>query len=327
MNRITIPVLAAITAVLLCVAVPTPRAQTPPAADEIRALLSKVVTTGYANLLASLGDEFDNPATLSGWSIFSKAENWPNRIEKLDINATSKGSMYLLPLCGGWWKGFHGAYVYKTVEGDFMLQGRIMIKGKVGEIPAIKWNRGGLVVRRPGDMSAKPEERTESIVHIMHGVDNNVKYVLYSGNVKDNVYDWTNFNIQNDKAIWIDLAIVRLGSAFATMYKLDGSDWVILKRMSRPDLPSKLQAGITGCAEPFNASYVWLNSSTSIYDYNKEVLPTKYGPDVQVFVDYIRFKSPVPNEALRKALMENIASTGELSNDLLLEAIKKSFNL
>jgi hypothetical protein len=89
--------------------------------------------------LASLSDEFNDPATLKNWTLFHEAEGWPNRIEKIDINKSNKGNLTIVPYTCGWVGDLQGIYLFKKIKGDFMVTTRVHVSGKTGDIPDDSW--------------------------------------------------------------------------------------------------------------------------------------------------------------------------------------------
>jgi hypothetical protein len=240
--------------------------------------------------LLPISDEFNDAKSLKNWKVFSETEHWPNRIEKTDVNKTLAGHLYLEPKFGGWWNGFHGALLYREIQGDFVVVTRLLVKGKKESLPTVVWNRGGILVRKPGDLSIDPKDRVENLVHIMTGVNGGKAFTVYSGNIRDSRYDWSQHpNSAQKESRYVELGIFRAGEVFIAFYRYETPEWKILRKDVRPDLAGiTLQAGLTACAEPFGADGKWLNATYSNYDYNKEVLPSVQPVDVRVYVDYFR---------------------------------------
>jgi hypothetical protein len=282
-------------------------------------------TANSSSNLSALNDEFNDAKTLSNWKIFSETEKWPNRIDKIDINSTLAGHLYLVPTFGGWWNGFQGAFIYKEVSGDFLITSKLMVKGKKTPLPTVAWNRGGILVRKAGDLTIDPKDRKENFVHIMTGVDGKKNFVVYTGNSKDNDYEWANTSDPNQKeSIYVELGILKAGDVFISIYKVGNQDWKILKKTFRSDLKDiKLQIGITGCAEPYDKTGTWLNSTYSAYDFNKQVLPSELPADVQMFVDYFRiYNINLPAED-KNSIIENSLTDKKLLDKINLIMTKK----
>ncbi len=254
--------------------------------------LAAFTSVGACPEPSALGDEFDNEETLSGWKIFSETEKWPSRIVKLDVNETEKGHLFLEPTFGGWWKGYHGSFVYKEVKGDFIITAKLMVKGKNTPLPTVPWNRGGILIRKPGDLSIKAEERKEDLVHIMTGVNSNKDFTVYSGDSRQNVYKWLDTaEVSQKESVYVELGILKDGEVFLSFYRFGNRDWKVFRRIRREDLKdAPLQIGLTGCAEPYDKTGTWLNDRYSAYEFNKEVLPSELPADVRMYVDYFRVR-------------------------------------
>jgi len=257
--------------------------------------------------LKSLSDEFNDEKTIGNWEKFSKTEKWPDRIEKLEIGKEVKGNLNFVPLFGGWWEGFHGSYIYKEVTGDFLVITKVKVKGKKTSLPTVSWNRGGILIRTPGDIKIIPENRKENFVHIMTGVNGQKNFVIYTGSTKENSYQWKDYpEAEQKESIYVELGILRIKDVVITFSKKENSqEWKINSRFFRGDLPQTLQVGLTGCAEPYDKTGNWLNSKYNYYNYNKEVLPSEYPADVNMFVDYFKFYDANLNEKDKNSISEN----------------------
>src|SRR5689334_12061733 len=101
--------------------------------------------------LSALSDEFNDAASLASWKNLSTVEGWPSQIEKMDVNATSPGALYLVPYTSTWFEDYHGAFLYKEVTGDFMVTTRIKANGKHSAVPTSAFSLSGIMARAPRD--------------------------------------------------------------------------------------------------------------------------------------------------------------------------------
>lgn len=96
-------------------------------------------------------DEFDDPATLADWTRRHEAEGGPAQYTTLDISETNEGQLTIIPTAGGWFNEFDGPFLYKMVEGDFILETQVVAESRQspGEPPMNLYNSAGLMVRDP----------------------------------------------------------------------------------------------------------------------------------------------------------------------------------
>lgn len=75
----------------------------------------------------------------------------------LDVNKTSRNNLHFEPTTSGWYKDFHGAFLFKKVSGDFPATARLKVSGKTGELPTALWSLVVLMVRE-----ARPQINKDS---------------------------------------------------------------------------------------------------------------------------------------------------------------------
>jgi len=223
--------------------------------------------------LTSLSDEFTDANALKQWKRFSEAEGRPNRIAQADVR---DGHLSIIPSSGAWWAGYHGAYLFKEIEGDFVLTTRLKVTGKGGGEPSGIWTISGLLVRAPA-------ERQENWVYLMTGRGPAEARVVDSKSTVNGINLW---DITPAQAGWYELRIARLGPLFLEMCRPDGGDWTLRKRIVRTDLPARLQAGINVTSD------FKLSSSMPAAKYNAELFPGRSNSDSLTLFDYVRFQPP-----------------------------------
>jgi hypothetical protein len=243
--------------------------------------------------LAALSDEFDNPDTLRNWKNFSDAEGWPNRIEKLDVNRTSAGHLYVAPQSGAWWAGYHGVYFFKEVKGNFAITTRVKVTGKSGGEPTQMWTISGLLVRAPADAKIPREQRKENWIYLMTGRGPGEGCVIDAKSTLESANAW---DITPAQPGWYELRIARVGPLFIAMCRPDGGDWTLRKRIVREDLPETLQAGINVTSD------FKLSASMPAAKYNAELFPGASDPDSATTFDFVRFSRLAGTPELRSKL-------------------------
>lgn len=256
--------------------------------------------------LSILSDEFKDLSTLNEWKSVSKVENLPNRLEKIDLNLTKPDMLYMIPSSGAWWKGYHGAFLFKEVEGDFVVTARIRVTGKESSIPKNPWTLAGLMARVPNKESASQSWNQENWVYLMAGRGPKSWLVTDFKSTTNSENEWNTRKISDE---WIELKLIRIDSLFIGMYRQDDKDWIIQGRWTREDMPSKLQVGI-------NATPDWeVSKKFSFEEYNSEAIKQSYS-DLIVQYDYVRFNRPQIKEELKNKLKDKRYK--EISDEELL---------
>lgn len=257
--------------------------------------------------LATLSDEFDRPDSLKNWKNLSDAERLPNRIEKIDIGRTSPGQLVIVPQSGAWWAGYHGVYLYKEVKGDFVVTTRLKVTGKTGGEPASIWTISGLLLRAPGDLNVSLDQRKENWVYLMTGRGPAADRVV---DAKSTLAGNNAWDITPAQPGWYELRLARLGPLFVAMCRPDGGEWVLRKRIFRPDLPATLQAGINVTSD------FKLSASMAAARYNAELFPGQSNADSLTAFDYVRF-GRVPRAPALRAKLAGADVLGISDADLL----------
>ncbi len=254
-----------------------------------------------ADELAGLSDEFSDPRKLAKWKNLADVEGLPNRIARMDVNQTSPGHLYLEPLSAAWWQGYHGVFLFKMVEGDFVATTRVWVKGRSGDVPGVAWTISGLMARAPGDLTRKPAERTENWLYLMTGRGPRDGMVIDWKSTRDstNIYD-----VAPSRTGWVELRIVRVSAAFFGLYRFPSEPWRVMNsRRVRPDLPGTLQVGINA------TSGIDLSATMSFLEYNERLHEGGPAPDSVTRFDHVRFHRPVLDAATRAKLGQLAAMT------------------
>lgn len=245
--------------------------------------------------LSALSDEFNDAASMHSWKNLSAVEGWPSQIEKMDVNATSPGALYLVPYTSTWFEDYHGVFLYKEVTGDFMVTTRIKANGKHSAVPTSAFSLTGIMARAPRE-GLTPDTWTpnhENWVFITTGVG-------HAAEGEPQIETKTTVNSVSDLRLipssmdWLDLRVVRVGQTFAMLYRLPGKPWTLSRCFDRPDLPQRLQVGL-------NAYTDWGPINSQFYNnegaFNRTLLKgPQTHPDLIMRDDYIHFvRPPVPD--------------------------------
>ena len=126
-------------------AAPDPAVLAPPS--------SSIEPTAPIAEVASASDEFNDPATLANWTVM-QGELPDGTPSTFDIGRTRPGALTVVPSRSWWVNATRGFFIYKQIEGDFMVTVRIRASGQRSETPTVDWSLTGLLVRSPADEGA-----------------------------------------------------------------------------------------------------------------------------------------------------------------------------
>ena len=111
---------------------------------------------GAMDDLAALSDDFEDPATLSDWTLLHEQLGLPAPHELLDIDTTVAGKLTIVPLVSSWYQDDMATFLYKEVTGDFLVEvdAAAFQKGTESGPPTEIYNSAGLLIRDPGSSLA-----------------------------------------------------------------------------------------------------------------------------------------------------------------------------
>jgi hypothetical protein len=219
--------------------------------------------------------EFAAATDLAMWKKLSATEKDVDRIAKLDVNKTAKGSMYLEPKTSAWFDGFRGPFVYQDLAGDIVMHARIKVEGKKGGKPKRKFSLGGLMAREPSTYA------TPHWMAITTGTTDKTGRL----EVKLTKQGSSKPKESAVKSEWLDLVLARVGRVAVALYKEDGGTWQIGSRWES-EFPEVLQWGVTAYTD-------WDSYSTLKKDATKGNAKQVRGvPDLKMTVDFVRFLRP-----------------------------------
>ncbi|MDR8408376.1 hypothetical protein MTP10_06470 [Nonomuraea sp. 3-1Str] len=219
--------------------------------------------------------EFAAAADLAAWAKLSDTEKDVDRIAKLDVNTTAKGSLYLEPKTSTWFDGFRGPFVYQELAGDIVMYARVKVEGKKGAKPKRKFSLGGLMARVPGTYD-KPTWVSVTTGTAEKSGQVEAKYTLNGGSKPLEV---------PVKAGWVDLVLARAGRLAAALYREEGGAWKVARRWPS-ELPEVLQWGLTAYTD-------WDSYAALKKDVAKGNAKQIDGlPDLKLTVDFVHFLRP-----------------------------------
>ncbi|MEV0514578.1 hypothetical protein [Nonomuraea sp. NPDC050405] len=219
--------------------------------------------------------EFAAATDLAAWVKLSDTEKDVDRIAKLDVNTTVKGSLYLEPKTSTWFDGFRGPFVYQELAGDIVMHARVKVEGKKGAKPKRKFSLGGLMARVPGTYD-KPTWMSVTTGTAEKSGQVEAKYTLNGGSKPLEV---------PVKAGWVDLVLARAGRLAAALYREEGGAWKVARRWPS-ELPEVLQWGVTAYTDW--DSYAALKKDAA----QGNAKQIKGLPDLKLTVDFVHFLRP-----------------------------------
>lgn len=237
--------------------------------------------------LAALGDEFNDASSLAAWSRFDQVYGWPDKSKRLDIDTGTPGALRIEPYDSAWVRDLHAPYLFKTVEGDFDVRARVRVRGESTPAPTDTWALGGLLVRFPGFTTARTwEPRRENWMFITTGI----------GDRPGEVMTETKLTVNSDSSLklrpfgsgWVELRMVRVGSAFIALARADGErEWQVRDRFHRMLAPPQMQVGLTAYTTSKEN-----RPAPEVADVINRQVPKDLPTDMILEVDWIRFAEP-----------------------------------
>lgn len=250
--------------------------------------------TAAAVPLETYSDEFDNAAALGNWKQFHTTEAYPDKIRSI---AVSEGILTLQPYASGWYGDYQAPFLYKTISGDFDVRARVKVSGTGSELPQSEWSLAGLMIRQAKmGTSSSWQPRQENWLFLTTGVAEPRGVAMFE--VKTTNNSISNLKLRPARSGWVELRVVRVQASFILMYRYEGEPWTVLERFYRPLLPPQVQVGL-------NAYSGWNQVPGDVKkdpaQFNATLLKDVH-TDLQFQVDYVRFRKPVLNNELLKAL-------------------------
>jgi hypothetical protein len=238
--------------------------------------------------IAALSDEFDAADAPPDWTRITDAEGWADKLKTLTVD---DGALVLEPYPSVWFYDYVGPFLFRRVEGNFMVTTRINVSGQDAPMPSTAYSLAGLLARRPRSDapfaadSAWAKDR-ESYVFLVTGTTGKpgapkieTKSAVRSRPIVK--------HYPRETSGWIHLRLVRLDQTIIALYRRPGADWQIHERFYRPDLPGTLQVGLMAYGD---YTTVREKSWYEPWTYNTSVLRTD--ADMRVETEYVRFRRP-----------------------------------
>jgi hypothetical protein len=208
--------------------------------------------------IAALNDEFDDPATLSNWTLRDVAEGTPAQYGTLDVDTTRTDHLVIVPSqTARWLHAQTGIFLYKMVTGDFIMHVRLRAVQAADPTmePTLMFNAGGILARDPASPTT-----SENWVLMTMG------YQASGVGTRDASTNNANTNISSVRASTIadgEVVICRIGPNFYTYYNTPNKGaWTWTDWFVRNNMPQTLQVGIAvdadGAQPHLRAEFDWI---------------------------------------------------------------------
>lgn len=237
-----------------------------------------------ADDLRSLSTRFDRPESLSAWQEHRVAGFSP----KWQPPTVEDGRLVLKPHSSGWFEDMQAGHLYREVEGNFIVSARIRVDGTTAATPQRSFSLAGLFVRapRPQLTAAAWEPGKENWLFFSTGTAFPAGERQFE--IKSTYNSLSTLKISPAPAGWVTLRIARQGELFTLMHRADGAPtWTVLDQFIRPDLPARLNVGLTAYADWDSAAPVY----PDFRRYNTTEAPRN--GDLVARVDRVDFRRPV----------------------------------
>lgn len=295
------------------------------------------MTTSWTQIQL-LDDEFNDSETLQNWNNINIAEGWNiSQLETYNIDDSTEGQFFIKPITESWFGEYRGAYLFKFVQGDFILTTEIKVTARDGvSLPSSSFSLAGIMVRTPlhypnqdPAIDWQPGQQNYIFMSIGQatgpGFDFEIKNTCNSNSCLDIVP--INFNTAK-------IRMVRKGNEIVVLSQLPGGNWEVRNRYNRLGLqcgsqmnncnapfPDTLQIGLVAYTDwPKVSSYnpAFHNSNTLHPDSLGGSDPTPgvpFNPDIIGNFDFFRFDSlTIPSDLE----MVDLADTSLVPDSVLL---------
>ncbi len=240
--------------------------------------------------ISGLSTVFDTPDALQGWSQHAV----PGFSEKWQTPRIEDGRLVLQPTSSGWFEDMQAGHLYKAIEGNFVVTTKLRVEGTGAQLPQTLFSLAGVFIRVPREGLAAASWQPGLENWIFFSVGSAFPAGTPQFEVKTTYNSLSTLKISSAAPIYaggetrdVELRIARQGELFSLLYRVDGeSEFTLLDQFIRPDLPQRLNVGVTAYAD-------WGSAATIYPDfrrYNTEA-PATNG-DLVARIERIDFRRP-----------------------------------
>lgn len=186
--------------------------------------------------IRTLSDEFDDPASICGWTFRHEEEGEAAQFVLFDIDESNAGFATMIPTPSGWYDDWAGPLFYKQVYGDFIVDAWVRADSLTnpGHPPIHQFTSVGLLARNPNHGPA-----FENWVMVDLGYQAEV-----FGHEGKNTVESESELYTSAGAVEGQVRICRVGSVFRLARRFAGeATFVTVNEFVRDDLPAQLQVG------------------------------------------------------------------------------------
>jgi hypothetical protein len=240
--------------------------------------------------ITTLSTRFDRPEALQGWS----QHVVPGFSEKWRAPRIENGRLVLEPSSSGWFEDMQAGHLYRTIEGNFVVTARLRVEGTKAQLPQTLFSLAGIFIRVPreGLTAATWQPGRENWLFFSLGTAFPAGTPQFE--IKSTYNSLSTLKISSAAPIYaggqtrdVELRIARQGELFSLLYRIDNqSEFTLLDQFMRPDLPQRLNVGLTAYADWGSAAPLYPDFPR----YNTEA-PAMNG-DLIARVELIDFRRP-----------------------------------
>jgi hypothetical protein len=233
--------------------------------------------------LKGLSTQFNSAESLQKWQEFS-VNGW---IPKWESPKVENGQLVLRPKSSGWFEDNYAGHLYREVEGDFIVTTKIKVEGNNDSLPQRSFSLAGLFIRAPRTFTKDTwTPKGENWMFFSVGTAWPAGKPHFE--IKSTYNSLSTLKIFDAEPGWTRLRIARSGELFTLLYQNKGSQkWEVLDQFIRPDLPNKLNVGLTAYAD-------WDSMAPDYPNYKKynEQGVKNQNADLIAYVESINFRRP-----------------------------------
>jgi hypothetical protein len=204
---------------------------------------------------------FNSPAALQGWSqhaVQGFSDKWKApRIEN--------SRLVLEPTSSGWFEDMQAGHLYRAVDGNFVVTTKLRVEGTKAQLPQTLFSLAGVFIRVPreGLTAANWQPGRENWMFFSLGTAFPAGTPQFE--IKTTYNSLSTLKISSAAPVYaggqtrdVELRIARQGELFSLLYRLEGqAEFTLLDQFIRPDLPQRLNVGVTAYADWGSAATIY----------------------------------------------------------------------
>lgn len=240
--------------------------------------------------ITGLSTVFNSPAALQSWS----QHTVPGFSDKWRAPRIENGRLVLQPTSSGWFEDMQAGHLYRTIEGNFVVTTKLRVEGTAAQLPQTLFSLAGVFIRVPRDglTAANWEPGRENWMFFSLGTAFPAGTPQFE--IKTTYNSLSTLKISSAAPVYaggktrdVKLRIARQGELFSLLYRIDDqAEFTLLDQFIRPDLPQRLNVGVTAYADWGSAAPIY----PDFRRYNTEA-PAMKG-DLLAHIERIDFRRP-----------------------------------